>query len=108
MNQILLMALVASLPLAVLAFAAAWRVEAMGAGVRLRLCAWTAALLLPALPAPAMLAIHALDIPSPWAALDTAINGPVVALVPPAGQIAAPAPRSGWASWPWDCAAWRV
>ena len=91
MSQILLMALAVSLPLALLAFAAAWAVEAMGAGVKLRLCAWTAALLLPALPAPAMLAIHGLGVPSPFAALQAE---PVVALVDPtAVAVPLPAPK---------------
>ena len=80
MSQILLIALAAGVPLAALTLLAAWVVEAMGADVRLRLCAWTAALLLPAVPAPAMLAIHALNIPSPFAALEPRPE-PVVVLV---------------------------
>ena len=93
MSQILLVALGASLPLALLAFAAAWAVEAMGADVRLRLCAWTAALLLPALPTPAMLAIHALDIPSPFAVMRVPEAAPPAVLALPANAAAmAPAP----------------
>ena len=93
MSQVLLIALAASIPLAALSLFAAWTVEAMGADVRLRLCAWTAALLLPAVPAPAMLAIHALNIPSPFAASEPRTE-PVVMLIEPTAQLApAPAPR---------------
>ena len=90
MSQILLEALGLSIPVAVLAFLAAWVIERMGANLRLRLCAWTAALLLPAAPIPAMLAIHALGVPSPFAAMEPAPTR-VVELVIAVGD-AAPAP----------------
>jgi beta-lactamase regulating signal transducer with metallopeptidase domain len=67
MSQTLLIALAVSLPLAALAWLAALMVEASGAGLTLRLRAWTAAFLLPLAIAPAMLAIQALDIQSPLA-----------------------------------------
>ena len=94
MSQILLVALAVSIPLGVLAFIAAWAVEVMGADVRLRLAAWTAALLLPALAGPAMLGIHILGVPSPFAALQAApADEPEVALVqPPAAYGPKPAP----------------
>ena len=94
MSQVLMMALIISLPLAALALLAAWSVERMGAGLRLRLAAWTAALLMPAAVVPAMLAIHALDVPSPFAALEAALAPePAVALVAPAAGLQ-PAPRA--------------
>ena len=95
MSQTLLIALAASIPVALLAWAAAWAVEAMGAGLRLRLCAWSVALLLPAAPIPAMLAIHALGVPSPFAAIELAPpadSEPVVALIQPE-VVPAPAPK---------------
>ena len=88
MSQILLTALLASLPLAALALFAAWSVERIGAGLRLRLAAWTTALLLPIALAPAMLAIHALGVPSPFTALEAALAPePAVALVAPAAGL---------------------
>jgi hypothetical protein len=69
MTQTLLIALIASAPAAGLSFAAAWAVEAMGAGLKLRLAAWTTALLLPVALVPAMLAIQSLGVRSPLAEL---------------------------------------
>jgi len=94
MSQLLLMALAASVPLAVLAFAAAWIVEAMDADVKLRLCAWTAALALPVLPLAAMPAIHLLGIASPFAPPQATVQeaAPAMTPVPPAA-IAASRPR---------------
>ena len=89
MNQLLIEALAASLPLAALALLAAWAVDVMGASLRLRLAAWTGALLLPAAPVPAVLAIHALSIPTPFAALQ-APPEPVIARVEPIDMAARP------------------
>ena len=65
----------------------------MGAGVRLRLCAWTAALLLPVAPAPAMLTIHALGVPSPFATLEPVLAAPP-RITEPAMDLAAPSRSS--------------
>ena len=104
MSQLLLEALAASIPLAALAVFAALAVERMGASVKLRVCAWTLALLLPAAPVPAMLTIHALGVPSPFTALEAVVDhGPVVALVEPAAglqPLAAPAPEPAKAPGP--------
>ena len=89
MSQILLIALLATLPAAALAWICAWSVEAMGAGLRLRLRAWTVALLLPVAMAATMLAVRALDVRSvladlrePPAATVAVVAEPPAASVP--------------------------
>ena len=71
MSATLLIALLAGVPLAIISWLAAATVERFGAGVRLRLAAWSAALIVPIALAPTALIIESLDIHSPLAALRT-------------------------------------
>ncbi len=68
MSATLLIALAAGIPLAGLCWVAAAVVERLGAGVRLRLAAWTAALALPIALVPVALTVEVMEIRSPLAA----------------------------------------
>ncbi len=101
MSQTLLIALAVSIPLALLAWLAASAVEAMGAGLALRLRVWTAAFILPMAVAPAMLAIQALNIRSPLAELRQPPAAVVlVAQMPAPSMAAVPLTPARWTAAP--------